>query len=229
MTVGVGTSMQMPPLRDEGGVLSRDFDQEYCSGVFSDELDLLGLRGQVACGLLPNRRDLRCFGQVRTIRLAEAPSDDERIELGLGFLGNLNPGDILVVQGSQHFAYFGELMTRLALRGKVGGVIVEGLTRDSAFTQHTELPIFARGYSPVDIKGRGQVAAVDEEVRVGTVVCRPGDWVFADADAAVFLPAEHSELLLRRVREAVAHEQHLKEWIDQGWSVSEILKRTKGF
>lgn len=221
--------MTIPPVRRADRTLLPELDQEYCSGAFSDELDRLGLRHQVAAGLTMNRASLRTFGRVRTLRLEAVETDDERIDVGLGFLGQLEPGDVLVVQGSHQFAYFGELMTRLALRIGLAGVVIDGLTRDSFFTQTIDLPIFSRGHSPVDIKGRGRVVEVDLPVRVGEVACHSGDYVFGDSDAIVVIPKLRRQALLARVEGAARHERNLKSWIADGMSISEILTRTAGF
>lgn len=218
-----------PLVTQEQQLLPPCYGDEYCSGLFSDELDQMGLRQQVAPGFAMNDSKLRAFGKVRTVLLEEAETSDERIGLGLGFLGRLGPGDVLVVQGSMRFAYFGELMSRLSQRQQLSGVVVEGLTRDSFYTQTIGLPIWYRGLSPVDIKGRGRVAAVDVPVRIGGVGCAPGDYLFGDSDAAVVVPAASAETALGHVRRAAAHEQLLKRQIAEGLSVEQILEQTSGF
>ncbi len=221
--------MQVMPLRYRSPLIEASFDKEYCSGAFSDELDQMGLRQQVAAGFQLNQSKLRFFGRARTVRLESVKTDDERIREGLGFLEQLSAGDVLVVQASTDFAYFGELMTRLALRQELAGVVIDGLTRDSFFTQTVELPILSRGYSPVDIKGRGRVAAVDVPISIGNVECKSGDFIFADNDAAVVLPESQLSELLKRVHGTCQHEKMLKAQIAAGASVAEILKKTAGF
>jgi len=203
--------------------------EEVVSGVFSDELDKLGRRDRVVDGWHLNTPRGRCFGRVRTLTLETIDTPDERISVGLGFLASLSPDDVLVVQGSPDFAYFGELMSRLAQSKQLAGVVVEGLTRDTYYTQTIELPIFARGYSPRDIKGRGRVAAVDEAVTVGHLEVRGGDYVFGDADALVFIPADDLEGLREPVRRAIAEEAEIKRMIAAGKSIEEILKIAKAF
>lgn len=203
--------------------------EEVVSGVFSDELDKLGQREQVLDGWRLNTPRGRCFGRARTLTLETIETPDERISVGLGFLASLEPDDVLVVQGSPEFAYFGELMSRLAQSKSLAGVIIEGLTRDSYYTRTIELPIFARGYSPRDIKGRGRVAVVDEPVRIGHLEVSPGDYVFGDADAVVMLPAAAVEPLREPVRRAIDEEAEIKRMIAAGRTIEEILKIAKAF
>lgn len=210
-------------------IFGTDFHEDYCTGVFSDELDRLGHRHQVANGFILNNSRLRCFGRVRTLTLEEIETDDERISMGLGFLGELEPGDVLVVKGSMDFAYFGELMTRLSMRGQLGGTIIDGLTRDTFFTQTVDYPVFAKGYSPKDIKGRGRVAAVDEVIEMDGIKFTPGDYVFGDSDAVVAIPQAASEATFEASKAAVAEEQHIKDMIKSGMTVQEILKNVTAF
>jgi regulator of RNase E activity RraA len=203
--------------------------EEFCSGVFSDGLDKLGLRHRVVSGFCLNRSSLRLFGRVRTLVLETVETNDERIARGLGFLDSLNPDDVLLVKGSHDYAYFGELMSRLAMEKGLGGAVIDGLTRDSYYTQTISFPIFARGYSARDIKGRGRVADLDVPVSVNGVTVTPGDFVFGDADCLVFLPRECCVRLAAETSELVKEEARIKMLIKQGMSISEMLKSVKAF
>lgn len=199
------------------------------SGMYSDELDAMGYRNQVVSGWCINNGSHKILGRARTVQLETRDTDDENIVEGLGFLGRLEPGDVLVVAGSPAFAYFGELMSRLSMRQRLGGAIIDGLTRDSAFTRSIEFPVFAKGYSPVDIKGRGRVAATDVTVDVSGVSVSPGDMVFADSDAVVVIPPAIHDEVQSRVDAAAVHEEKIIALIDRGASIDEILDFTKGF
>lgn len=210
-------------------LLKPEFAAEYCSGLFSDELDQLGERGRVVTGFRLNRSTHRMFGRARTIRLETMETSDERIRDGLGFLDRLNEGDVLLVEGSHEFAYFGELMSRMAMRRRLSGVVIDGLTRDTYFTTTIDLPIFARGYSPVDIKGRGRVAAVDVDIQIGGLAVSPGDFVFGDNDAVVLMKEARMPELLERVNRTAAREDQIKKYIADGMTVDELLKVTSSF
>lgn len=207
----------------------RECEEEYCSGIFSDEMDKMGFNKQVVSGWHLNNTRGRLFGKVRTIAVEEIETKDERIKLGLGFLGSLRGGEIMLVKGSQKFAYFGELMSRLSQEVGIDGVIIDGLTRDTYYTQTIDLPIFSKGYTPVDIKGRGRVAYSDEPVVVENVKVDSGDFVFADSDAVVFIPAVILQEVIQRVNKAALEELEIKQKIANGVSIKEILLNHKEF
>lgn len=202
---------------------------EYCTGIFSDELDKMGYKNQVINGWKLNNLSARLFGIARTITVEEIDTNDERISTGLSFLASLKPGEIMLVKGSNRFAYFGELMSRLATEVKLEGVVIDGLTRDTFYTQHIPLPIYAKGYSPVDIKGRGRVGDVDETVEIDGIKVASGDYIFADSDAVVFIPKDVMPQLIERVNKAALEELEIKHKIKKGVSIKEILLAHKEF
>ncbi|MFA5859474.1 MAG: RraA family protein [Elusimicrobiota bacterium] len=201
-----------------------------CSGMFSDELDKMGYRDQVISGLRMNNIFGKIYGKARTVKIKTVKTADEKIRVGLGFLEQLNKGEILCVQGSREFAYFGELMSRLSLRRKVGGVVVGGLTRDTLFTNTiTELTIFAEGYSPKDIKGRGCVEATDVVIKIGKVSIKPNDLIYGDSDGVVVIPEKAKDELEIRILRCISAEKDIISSINNGDGIDVILKAHKEF
>lgn len=206
-----------------------DYIDEYCSGIFSDELDKLGYKEQVTNEWKLNKSSNRLFGCIRTLSIETIETPNEEIKKGLGFLGSLENGEILLVKGSNDFAYFGELMSRLSVEIGVSGAIIDGLTRDTFYTQNIDFPIFAKGYSPKDIKGRGRVDEVNVDVEIDGIKVKSGDFVFGDSDALVFIPQEVFNELVPRVNDAAKEEANIKQMINSGKSVMEILDVAKEF
>jgi 4-hydroxy-4-methyl-2-oxoglutarate aldolase len=201
-----------------------------CTGMFSDQLDKMGFPHQVIAGLHPNNPHLKFYGQIRTARFEIVESKDENFNKELRFLGNLSPGEILCVESSSQFAYFGELMSRIAIRQKLGGVIIGGLTRDSYYTQNlTDLLIFSEGYSPCDLKGRGRVQDTDVQIKIKGVPVNPGDWAFGDSDGIVIIPEQLRLDLGERIIKSIKAENDLAKEIESGMSIEDLLKKHKVF
>ncbi len=205
--------------------------KELCSGLFSDVMDRMGYRKQIITGLKRNHRQVNFTGRARTVELKAENTEDENIREGLSFLGTVGKGEILVVKGSGEFAYFGELMTRLSVRNQIEGVIIGGLTRDTNYTHREDvlLPILAKGYSPIDIKGRGKVNAVDVEIRLDGVRICPGDLLYADNEAVCVVPKEIEEEVSLKIREKLAEEKRITELIHSGISVADLLEQVTEF
>jgi regulator of RNase E activity RraA len=149
--------------------------------------------------------------------------------MGLGFLGTLGKGDILCVQGSKEFAYFGELMTRLSTRQEINGVVIGGLTRDSHYTCNASLPVFAEGYSPKDIKGRGCVKDTNVPIHIDSKSITPGDYIFGDSDGVVVIPKQVRLELEERIKDILQNERNIINDIREGKSVEYILENYKEF
>lgn len=202
---------------------------DLCSGLFSDGMDRLGYKNQIISGFQQNQKLLRFIGRVRTIEIEMCEIQDENLSLTLNFIESLKKGDVLVVKGGK-YAYFGEMMTRLCIRQEIEGVIIDGITRDSLFTHNNcPLPILSRGYSPQDIKGRGRAKAVDVSVIIDGVSVTPGNLVFVDNDAVCVVPEEIEEQLKEDVIHGISQEANIVSLINNGASVSEILKQVETF
>jgi regulator of RNase E activity RraA len=202
--------------------------EQLFSGMFSDELDKMGYRDQVILGMKLNN-GTKMYGKAKTILIEEVETDNENIRMGLGFLGTLGKGDILCVQGSNSFAYFGELMTRLSTRQEIEGVVVGGMTRDSHYTKEATLPIYTSGYSPKDIKGRGRVADTNTPISIQGIGIHPGDYIFGDSDGVVVIPQHIHVELEKRLENVLMNENNIKADIRTGQTVEYILNTYKEF
>ena len=200
------------------------------SGMFSDALDKLGYRQQVITGLSNNNQFGKCFGCARTVQLEDIETADENIRTGLSFVEQLDKGQIIMVQASHNYAYFGELMSRLAIRQNLEGVVIGGLTRDTSFTFSLDnLSIFAAGYSPIDIKGRGRVKAVDVPIIINKIDILPHNLIFADNDGIIVIPNQALADLYPMIVSSLADEADIIKRIDNHASIEEILDSYKEF
>lgn len=205
--------------------------QELCSGLFSDVMDRLGYRKQIITGMQRNNPLISFMGRARTVSIKAEDTDDENIRVGLSFLGTVGKGEVLIVNGSEKFAYFGEMMTRMSVRNQIEGIVINGMTRDTNYTHRGDvaLPILAKGYSPVDIKGRGRVEAVDTGIVIDGVEIYPGNLIYADNEAVCIVPGQIEAEVLAKVKEKMDEEKHIIEWLDSGISVKDLLERVNEF
>ena len=204
---------------------------ELCSGLFSDVMDRMGYKKQIIINWKRNKNLVSFLGRARTLLLESVETDDENIRMGLSFLGQIAHNEIFVVKGSNEFAYFGELMTKLSTQLGIEGVVIDGLTRDTNYTHRSDvsLPILARGYSPVDIKGRGRVQATDVEICIGNVSVSPGDLIYSDNEAVCVVPKEIETEVSRKVIEKMQDEARITRLIANKISVDALLEQVKEF
>lgn len=206
-------------------------NDELCSGLFSDVMDSLGYKHQIATGFSRNQKTVSALGRARTLTIETIETTDERIRKGLSFLADVSSDDLLIVKGSNQFAYFGELMTKLSTRQGIEGVIIDGLTRDTNYTHQdtVTLPILARGYSPVDIKGRGRVGETDVAIEIDGVVIHPLDLIYMDNEAICVVPQEIESEVIAKIKEKMKDELRITNLIADGISVADLLETVVEF
>lgn len=204
---------------------------ELCSGLFSDVMDKMGYKNQIILNMKCNHNGISFLGRARTILIEDVETEDENIRKGLSFLSELKSGEILLVKGSQRFAYFGELMTRLSTNIGIGGVVIDGLTRDTKYTHRRDvnLPILAKGYSPIDIKGRGRVVETDVTIVIDGIEVKPDDLIYADNEGVCIIPKEIELEVMKKVEEKLIEEKYITELLDKNITVEELLKEVREF
>lgn len=135
------------------------------------------------------------------------------------------PGDIVVVDaGHSSAAVLGDLVATKARHRGIAGFIVDGLIRDLPATLPLDIPIFARGTTPVGPLHRGP-GEINYPVCCGGVVVSPGDLIIADAAGIVVVPQEIAPELLHRLQShqaenaaylaAVRRGEFSNDWVDR--------------
>lgn len=129
-------------------------------------------------------------------------------------LSKASANTVLMCQPNDHsLAHMGELSSETLVYKKVIGYIVDGGCRDSAFIERLGFPVFCKYFTPVDVVGKWTATAFGEPIRIGQVTIHNGDYVMADRDGIIIVPAaiaaevvEETEAVLRKenlVRKAI--------------------------
>lgn len=199
------------------------------AGAVSDAADIAKVNYYFIQGVSLANSATRIFGHVRTVSIEEVPGVDENLSAGLGFLETLNTGEVLFARGSSKFAYFGEMMTRLSERLGLGGAVVLGAARDSAFLRQSTFGVASHCFCPVDIKGRGRVGGFDSPIEIEGFEVESGDLLFADSDGVLVIKKAGLASFFGSLREVLDNEEALLRRINRGESVTEILRHHESF
>jgi 4-hydroxy-4-methyl-2-oxoglutarate aldolase len=201
------------------------------SSVISDVLDSLG---NMQHAMLPNIRPLDdgsiLFGRARTglyapLYHADAGENPYAVEMAL--VDDLKPDDVVVLAcpPGDRICPWGELLSTAARARDAAGCVTDGLVRDIRFIREMRFPVFARGAGPLDSKGRGAMIRMDVPVECGGAAVRPGDWVFADVDGVVIIPADLCEKVLDIALAKVAAENTVREELAAGESLATVFAK----
>ncbi len=201
---------------------------EAYSAVIADVLDGLGRRDRIlSSSIRPLWAEAVLFGRARTIRVRDVDTvSPTPYEVEFALVDDLHPGDVVVAECRAHeAALWGELLTTAARNHQAAGAVIDGFCRDVKKVQATGFPVFARGTSPADSKGRCEAVARDEPIRCGGVSVFPGDLVFGDFDGVVVIPGELSEEAMRKALEKVRGERTVHRALRSGMSAREAYDR----
>lgn len=161
----------------------------------------------------------RVAGPALTV--ACAPGDNLAVHVAVA---RAAPGTVLVVEAGAEpgRGYWGEVLTTAALGRRVAGLVIDGGVRDVDALARSRFPVFAPVIAlPGATKDRG--GTVGGAARVGGVVVASGDWVVADTDGVVFVPAGRAARVAAAARARAEREARLLEELRAGRTTLDLL------
>lgn len=224
--------MTAAPPAAEREAIRRRFLAVDASNV-ADALDTLGLPDQgLAAEFAPYPASAgKLAGWAYTIRGQMTPyplgGDPDKMTACQG----LSPGEVSVWSGDgEGVCYFGELIAiGMKERGSVGALLDGGI-RDVKWIAEQGFPVYARYRTPVQSIGRWKVnawqvpvflrGATTKRVRVA-----PGDFILADEDGAIVIPAAAVVPALEEAERLTGIEVRLRAELSTGLSLAEALKK----
>ncbi|MEX2534504.1 MAG: hypothetical protein WD273_02800 [Trueperaceae bacterium] len=124
------------------------------------------------------------------------------------------PGDVIVVQGHWDTTHsiWGGIMSLLAKKKGVAGLVTDGLVRDTAQMRDADFPVWARGTTPIAPCRNVPPGQIGTQIVCGNTAINSGDVMVADEDGAVVVPRnEISDVIAA----AEAREAKEDKWIEQ--------------
>jgi 4-hydroxy-4-methyl-2-oxoglutarate aldolase len=139
-------------------------------------------------------------------------------------LAEAKRGDMLVVagDGDDKGALLGELMATACKAIGLAGAVIDGPVRDAAGIRELGFPVWARSVTP-RVGTNRRVGQTQVPVACGDIVVHPGDWIFADDDGVVVVPAANVEKVLAAAETTDAKERRIADRIKAGESTIDIL------
>lgn len=208
--------------------LARRFGAIYTAAL-TDVLDSLGYRQQtLPPGITPLAPGMRVCGPVFAVEgcTHEGMEREASIRRILEMLGSIPADHVAVYQpGDATCAHFGELSaTALKTRG-VAGVVIDGGCRDIDLVKNTELPVFSRYATPQDAVTRWEVVNWGHSIEIGGIRAATGDYVVADSDGVVIIPADVRDEVLERAEEVVRTESEVRAAVLEGMPPLDAYER----
>jgi 4-hydroxy-4-methyl-2-oxoglutarate aldolase len=225
------------PMIDTGSAMRKEALRVRFLGVdtsnVADVLDKLGYPNQgLSADFAPHPRTApRLAGWAYTIRgqmmSYTQPGDPEKMRACQGIAS----GEVAVWAGDgEGVCYFGELIAiGMKERGCVGA-LVDGGVRDVRWIGQLGFPVYARYRTPIQSIGRWKVNASQVPVTVRGATTRevavsPGDFVLADEDGALLIPAALVAQVLEEAEKLTRTEVAIRADLSAGLTLAEALEK----
>ena len=204
--------------------LSARFAAVY-TGALTDVLYEIGVENRtLPPPIAPLRPGMRLAGPAFAIEARRGSNEGETLDQ-IEVLQAVPRGHAIVwASGADDHAVIGDLAVALLQARGCAGLVIDGGCRDVDLVSGLGLPVFCRFVTPQDMShGRGSIVASDRPVTIGQTLVTPGDYVVADADGVVVLPAAITDEVLERAEVVVAEETVLRTALVRGASWEQAL------
>lgn len=172
----------------------QDIVEQYCQFETPDISDLMNRLYTMNSAIHNVVDDAAILGPACTVKVF--PGDNLMVHKALDIA---RPGDIIVVDagGTSMNGVLGDLVARKAKHRGVAGFVVDGLVRDLPGLKEVDLPIYARGVTPIGPLHRGP-GEINYPVSCGGIVVNPGDIIIGDTNGVVVVRQDFAEEILAR-------------------------------
>ena len=198
-------------------------------------LNRRGYDNQFMAGAMPNQQGSRACGRAVTVRLGPArpdlsfPEEARHQEPLWAAIESLRAGALLVIDcgGDVRAGTTGDILAARVKRLGGVGIVVDGALRDAAQIRDlVGLACWSRG-----VHGSGFTAALvcldrDLPVRCFGVTVRPGDYILADDDGLVAIPAALADEIAAEGGEVELKETFIRGLVEQGVPIAECYPPT---
>lgn len=198
------------------------------SGAINDVLREHNLLNQaLPHDILPLREEMVVAGDAFTVKGAPTLEINDDMHVRGQMLEAIPENSVVVFDTSrdEQSAQWGEVITLTARRNGCRGAIVDGGVRDTRQVLRQKFPLWVRYRTSSAMMGRFRITGWGIPVEIGGVSIFPGDIVFADIDGALIVPRSLAHEVLTRSEEIVRGEARIKQWVNDGVSVDEVIDR----
>jgi regulator of RNase E activity RraA len=142
------------------------------------------------------------------------------------YIDDLPEGTVVTLDNQQRVdaTVWGDILTIVATRKRLGGTVIDGVCRDAPRAIEMRYPIFSRGTYMRTGKDRVAVDAVQCSVSIGGVRVNPGDLLVGDRDGVVAVPKERFEQVAEVAQRIDEAENRIREAIERGERLDEVRK-----
>jgi len=200
------------------------FHEIYGTATLVDAAFRAGVDFRVpSASLNPVNPQHKLAGQVLTVK-----ANNDLIAV-LEAVHTADEGHVIVINNAEtEVGILGDIIATEARRKKLGGFVVDGFVRDVPTLLNPGVPVISRGSTPLgplklDASQKG-IGEIQVAIDIGGVTVTTDDWVFGDADGAIFLRHDDLDAVFEQARMSKAREDDLFELLASGQSLGDLLQ-----
>jgi 4-hydroxy-4-methyl-2-oxoglutarate aldolase len=126
-------------------------------------------------------------------------------------------GHVLICQPNDDtVAHMGELSAETLFFKGVIGYIVDGGCRDSSFVERIGFPVYCSYFTPRDVVATWCTTELGGSISIGGVTILTGDYVLADRDGIIVIPANLVQRVIEQTEEIMSTENLVRKAILSG-------------
>jgi 4-hydroxy-4-methyl-2-oxoglutarate aldolase len=196
------------------------------TSTVSDALDKLGIIGQ-CLGIAPMDPKFRLAGCVFTVRYVPCGMHGGTVG---DFIDDLPEGTVVALdnQGRTDATVWGDIMTIVASRKRLGGTVIDGVCRDAPRSIELGYPIFARSSYMRTGKDRVAVDAMQVSISIGGVRVNPGDFLLGDRDGVIAVPKARIEQVADVASQIDQAEDRIRAAVERGERL-DAARKSQGY
>jgi len=180
--------------------------------------DAMHRRGLVP-GIFPVKPGLKAVGPALTVWTY--PGDWAR---PVEAIDQADEGAVLVIDvRGEGPAVWGEEASKSCISRGLAGVVINGALRDSREIGELGFPAFSALRTPAAGEPRG-MGMIGVPLKIGETVIRAGDWVIADDDGVIVVPAEQAVAIANRAMSVLERERREKAEIEAGSTLAQVAE-----
>jgi regulator of RNase E activity RraA len=170
----------------------------------------------------------RFAGRALTVLLKKETNHDPDALKGMLHAidtGGPNSVYVMVVEDGADIAGMGGLMGTAMSARNFSGAVIDGGVRDTAYLQKIGFPVFALGVVPSTSVGHYRFAGANIPVTCDGVAVNPNDFIVADGDGVVAVPAGVAAQVLQLAQEMDFKEHSMYAHIERLKSIEEAVAK----
>ncbi|MFE1852156.1 RraA family protein [Streptomyces sp. NPDC059489] len=182
------------------------------TAAVSDAMDSLRTLPCVLPGIKARTPGTVACGPAFTVRY-RAVDDAATFHNAANYIDDVPAGSVVVVDngGSRTCTNWGSLLSSVALHRGISGTVVHGSVRDVSESRTASYPLFSTDVTMVSGKNRVVLDRTGVEVDIAGTHVAPGDWIVADDNGALRIPADLVEEVVRRAEAVERTESRIRE------------------